>query len=67
MKLLELAQTLRATDITNKNFEEIQGINKVEVIYRRFGINDLSGIIFRDDKGKFFLVRKRNSNLFYFS
>lgn len=66
MNLLSLAQVLRAVDITDKSLEEIQGINRVEIIYRRFGANGLSGIIFRDDKGKFFLVKKRNSNLFYF-
>lgn len=67
MKLLELAQTLRATDITNKNLDEVRKIDRVEVIYRRFGINGLSGIIFRDKEGRFFLIRQRNSNLFYFS
>lgn len=67
MKLLDLARTLGATDITNKSFEKIQGINRVEVIYIRFGVNGLSGIIFKDKEGKFFLIRKRNSNLFYFA
>lgn len=67
MNLLSLAQVLRAVDITDKSLEEIQGINRVEIIYRRFGANGLSGLLFRDKEGKFFLVRKRNSNLFYFA
>lgn len=66
MNLLSLAQVLKAVDITDKSLDEIRDINRVEIIYRRFGANGLSGIIFRDDKGKFFLVKKRNSNLFYF-
>lgn len=67
MNLLSLAQVLKAVDITNKSLDEIKDIDRVEVIYRRFGVNGLSGIIFKDKEGKFFLVRKRNSNLFYFS
>lgn len=67
MNLLSLARALRATDITDKNFEEIQGIDKVEIIHRRFGKYGLNGLLFRDKEGKFFLVRKRNSNLFYFA
>lgn len=67
MNLLSLAQALKAIDITDKNFEEIREIDRVEVVYRRFGKNGMNGLIFRDIQGKFFLVRKRNSNLFYFS
>ena len=67
MNLLSLAQALKAIDITDKNFEEIQGINKIEVIYRRYGKYGLNGLLFRDSKDRFFLIRQRNSNLFYFA
>lgn len=67
MNLKNLAQALKAIDITDKSFEEIREIGRVEVVYRRFGKNGMNGLLFRDKEGKFFLVRKRNSNLFYFS
>lgn len=67
MNLKQLAQTLNTIDITDKSLDEVRKINRVEVIYRRFGVNGLSGIIFKDKEGKFFLIRKRNSNLFYFA
>lgn len=67
MNLLSLAQVLKAVDITNKSFEEIQGIDKVEIVHRRFGKYGLNGLLFRDKEDRFFLIRKRNSNLFYFA
>lgn len=67
MNFLNLAKNLNAEDITNRKIDEIQHINKVEVIYRNFGKYGLNGLVFRDDKGKFFYIKKRNSNLFYFA
>lgn len=67
MNLLSLAQVLRAVDITDKSLDEIKEINRVEVVYRRYGKYGMNGLIFSNDKGKFFVIKKRNSNLFYFS
>lgn len=67
MNFLKIAETLNAIDLSDRKTDEIQHINKVEVIYRNFGKYGLNGLVFRDDKGKFFVIRKRNSNLFYFA
>lgn len=67
MNLLSLAQVLRAVDITDKSLDEIKEINRVEIIYRRFGKNGMNGLLFRDKEGKFFYIKQRNSNLFYFA
>lgn len=67
MNLKNLAQALKAIDITDRSLDEIKDIDKVEVVYRRFGKNGMNGLLFSDSKGKFFVISKRNSNLFYFS
>lgn len=67
MNLLSLAQVLKAVDITDKSLDEIRDINRVEIIYRRFGKNGMNGLLFRDSKDRIFLIKQRNSNLFYFS
>ena len=67
MNLKQLAQTLNAIDITDKSLDEVRKINRVEVIYRRFGKIGMNGLLFRDKEGKFFYIKQRNSNLFYFS
>lgn len=67
MNLKQLAQTLNAIDITDKSLDEVRKINRVEVIYRRFGKNGMNGLLFKDKEGRFFLIRQRNSNLFYFA
>ena len=67
MNLKQLAQTLSAIDITDKSLDEVRKINRVEVIYRRFGKNGMNGLLFKDKEGKFFYIKQRNSNLFYFA
>lgn len=67
MNLKSLAETLKAVDITNRNLSEIQGIKKEKIIHRNIGKYGLNGVIFRDIQGKFYIIKERNSNLFYFA
>lgn len=67
MNFLNLAKNLNATDISDKKLDEIRSIKKAEIIYRNFGKYGMNGVLFSDKKGKFYLVNKRNSNLFYFA
>lgn len=67
MNLKKLAKSLNAVDITNQNLDKISHIEKAEIIYRNFGKYGLNGVIFRDIQGKFYIIKERNSNLFFFA
>ena len=66
-ELLNKAKLLNAIDITNLSNEEASKIKKDKTIYKSFGKYGINAMIFQDDKEKYYLIKERVSNLFYFA
>ncbi|MCZ6104705.1 hypothetical protein [Campylobacter ureolyticus] len=66
-ELLNKAELLNAIDITNLSNEEVNKIKKDKTIYKSFGKYGINAMIFQDDKEKYYLIKERVSNLFYFA
>ncbi|MCZ6156958.1 hypothetical protein O6B72_09075 [Campylobacter ureolyticus] len=66
-ELLNKAELLNAIDITNLSNKEVSKIKKDKAIYKSFGKHGINAMIFQDNKEKYYLVKERVSNLFYFA
>ena len=56
-----------ATDITNYSFDqanELMNAHTLKTVAMSFGVYDMNGALFEDEKGELYKITARNSTLF---